>query len=79
MNSGTPASREGIPTDGPALVKRYRNALAEAFEKLAAFGYRADVDGIATRYGFVYIEPQPEVRLSMHTPAAERLYDERTR
>jgi hypothetical protein len=77
--SGTHTTRSGVPTDGLALVRRYRDALAEAFEKLAAFGYRADADEIAQRYGFVYIEPKPEVRLSSDVPPAERLYDEHTR
>jgi hypothetical protein len=45
-------------------VRRYRSALAEAFEKLGAFGYDADAKEIADRYGFVYLEPKPEVRLS---------------
>ena len=68
-----------VPTDGKALVRRYRDALGEALEKLAAFGYRADADEIAERYGLVYVEPKPEVLLSLGVPPAERLYDEHTR
>jgi hypothetical protein len=73
------ATVEGLPTDPKALVRRYRNALAEALEKLAAFGYRADADEVAQRYGLVYLEPKPEVRLSSDVPPAERIFDEHTR
>lgn len=72
-------SSRGLPTDPRALVQRYRNALAEALEKLCAFGYEADAKEVADRYSLVYIEPAPKVLLSSSVPPAERIFDEHTR
>ena len=72
-------SSSGLPTDGPGLVRRYRDALGDALTLLHAFCHEADAKEVCDRYGFVYVEPRPEVRLSQSVPAEQRIFDEHTR
>ena len=72
-------SSAGLPTDAPGLVRRYRDALGDALTLLHAFGNEADAKEVCDRYGLVYVEPRPEVRLSQSVPAEQRIFDEHTR
>lgn len=53
------------------LASRYYEALADALEALRAFGHEADAKEIEDRYSLVYVEPSPEVRLSLSAPPDE--------
>ncbi len=59
--------------------ERYRAALTDALTALRGFCHEADAKAIEDRYGLVYVDPQPEVRLSMDVPPEERLADEHAR
>jgi hypothetical protein len=49
---------------GAAESNVYQEALAEALCLLRAFNYGADADDLERRYGLVYTEPTPRVRVA---------------
>lgn len=68
-----------LATPHARLTKRYFEALADALTALRAFGHEADAKEIEDRYGLVYIDAKPDVRLSMDVPPDERQIEDARR